>query len=120
MQETWKLTKLNPPDLEQKGLVFWFNDVMDLNCREIGIFLSYYYRKDGAIVEKVRLIPPATDLTEMNGSISVSFELVYFNACLNIHETTKDKLDLAYSISTDGTILTLTGPNWPEREPDEI
>jgi hypothetical protein len=56
----------------------------------------------------------------LSGKISVSFELVHFNACLNINETNTKQLRLSYEISENGTELTLTGPNWPEREPDEI
>lgn len=86
----------------------------------MGIFLSYYYRKDGAVVEDVRLVLPNSELTENTGSIAVSFQLVHFNACLNIHDSNSEKLLLSYKLSGDGTELSLTGPYWPEKDPDEL
>lgn len=120
MQETWEFTDLKPPNKGKSAFSSWLIDVMEQHNREMGIFLSYYYRKEGAVVENVRLIPPSSDLTESTGSISVSFELVHFNSCLNIHDTNPEKLILHYEISDQGTALNLTGPYWPEREPDEL
>ncbi|WP_158859318.1 hypothetical protein [Lunatibacter salilacus] len=120
MQESWKFINLKAPESREKSLIPWLNNVMDQNDSEMGIFLSYYYRREGAVVENVRLKPPSSDLTEMTGSITVTFELVHFNACLNIHDTNPEQLILFYEISDQGTALTLTGPYWPEREPDEL
>lgn len=120
MQETWKFTNLDAPNGRNTSLTPWLTNVLDQYSKEMGIFLSYYYRNEGAVVENVRLIPPDSDLTEMNGTISVSFQLIHFNACLNIHDTNPEQLILSYEISKHGTELTLIGPYWPERELDEI
>jgi hypothetical protein len=120
MQETWKFFNLDAPDKKKKVLTPWLQEVIDRNGREMGIYLSYYFRKEGAVAENIRLVPPTSDLTKRTGSISVSFQLVHFNACLNIHDTNLEQMVLSYEISKNGNELTLVGPNWPEREPDEL
>jgi len=120
MQETWEFVNLKAPEAGKMTLTPWLIDLFDQNSQEMGIFLSYYYRKEGAVVENVRMIPPAADLSDLSGSIDVTFQLIHFNACLNIHDTNTEELTLSYDLSDNGTKLLLTGPNWPEREPDEI
>lgn len=120
MQETWKFVNLKAPEAGKSTLNQWLKDVLDKHSREMGIFLSYYFREDGAVVEDVRLILPNSGLTERTGSIAVSFQLVHFNACLNIHDSNPEKLLLSYELSVDGTKLLLTGPYWPEREPEDL
>lgn len=120
MQETWKFVNLDAPDRKKKILTPWLKEVIDSNGREMGIYLSYYFRKDGAVAENIQLVPPSSDLTERTGSISVSFQLVHFNACLNIHDTNLEQMVLSYEISKNGNELTFIGPNWPERGSDEF
>lgn len=119
MQETWKFVNLSAPEVGNGTLSLWLKEVLDNYSKEMGIFLSYYYRKDGAVVEGVSLIPPSSELMEKTGSIAVSFQLVHFNACLNIHESNVETMSLSYEISEDGTELTLTGPYWPERDSED-
>ncbi|MCH6200770.1 hypothetical protein MMU07_14385 [Aquiflexum sp. LQ15W] len=50
----------------------------------------------------------------------LDFDLVHFNAYLNIHEQKRDKMDVQFEFDPLFQNLTLTGPYWPEREMDEI
>jgi len=88
--------------------------------RELGIFLSYYYKRQGAVVEKVQLkTPPQLD-SQNSGTLYLSFELVYFNACQDLHETQSEEMKLSYQFDADKKTLNLLGAYWPSREPDEI
>ncbi|MEX0884359.1 MAG: hypothetical protein WDZ72_12885 [Cyclobacteriaceae bacterium] len=88
--------------------------------QELGIFLSYYFRPDGAIAENVEIPETVSFRGEWNGSILFSFDKVHFNACLNIHEEEKEKMEINFNIQSEKQKLVLTGPNWPERVPDDI
>jgi hypothetical protein len=120
MQETWKFVNLKAPEATNQALTPWLQDLLEQHSKEMGIFLSYYFRKEGAVVENVKMVPPTTPLTDSTGSINVSFHLIHFNACLNIHDTNTEHITLSYKVLDNGTELLLSGPNWPEREPDEI
>ena len=88
--------------------------------RDLGIFLSYYYKRQGAVVEKVQLkTAPQLD-SQNSGTLCLSFELVYFNACQDLHETQTEEMKLSFQFDADRKTLNLLGAYWPSREPDEI
>ena len=88
--------------------------------RDLGIFLSYYYKRQGAVVEKVQLkTVPQLDPQD-SGTVSLGFELVYFNACQDLHETQQEEMKLSFQFDTERKSLNLVGAYWPSREPDEI
>jgi hypothetical protein len=120
MQEKWTLENLNPPDDRSQDHSVWLEEVVLRHRKEMAIFLSYYFRKEGAVVENVRMIGSVQGVSGIEGTITVIFDVVFFNACLNINETTSDQLTLSYRLTDEKTALLLTGPYWPEREPDEI
>lgn len=118
MQETWKFSV--PFHLHSKDLEQLLISLLNENEKEMGIFLSYYFKKDGAIAEKVQLCSTPQFREKYKGNLRVSFDLVYFNACLNIHEQNRDEMKLDFEFSEDLGSLKLKGPYWPEREMDEI
>ena len=87
---------------------------------ELGIFLSYYYKGDGGIVEEVELSDKVDQSSPTSGKLKLSFKVVYFNACWNIHGDDKDDMDVDFEWDPMAKTLLLVGPFWPEREPDEI
>ncbi|HSJ68723.1 MAG TPA: hypothetical protein VK921_13650 [Anditalea sp.] len=87
---------------------------------EMGIFLSYYYRKEGAVVENVVMNSEPIEDDEYNGKVMVNFDLIHYNACLNIHENKKHYLELEYEIDPATYTISFKGPYWPERGQDEI
>ncbi|SMD45058.1 hypothetical protein SAMN00777080_3699 [Aquiflexum balticum DSM 16537] len=118
MQETWKLAI--SPSIQYNDLKHLVQELLLENQKEMGIFLSYYYKKEGAVVENVQLIGPIFFSKEKGGDFIVDFELIHFNACLNIHEQNKDKMKVQFEFDQDSNELILIGPYWPEREMDEI
>ena len=82
MQETWKFS-LNPQD-QPKNPEIILREVLDTNERDLGIFLSYYFKKEGAVAEKVKLKGKIEFLNDLKGKLMLDFDLVHFNACLNI------------------------------------
>jgi len=118
MQESWKFSV--PLHLQTKDLEELLISLLVENEKELGIFLSYYFKKEGAVAEKVQLETPPQFKEKFNGNIWVSFDLVYFNACLNIHEQKRDELPIQFEFDPLFQTLTLTGSYWPEREMDEI
>ncbi|WPR77049.1 hypothetical protein [Algoriphagus sp. NG3] len=114
MQETWTLSlpttgKLTPEVIKQ---------VLIDNKKDLGIFLSYYFKKEGALSENVSLNSEVSFEDQNSGSFTLAFDLVHFNACLAIHEQKRDQMNINFKIEGNG--LTLTGPYWPERGMDEI
>jgi hypothetical protein len=118
MQETWKFD-ISISNLENK-LEHLIQEALLKNQRDMGIFLSYYYKKEGAVTENVKLIGSINFFGEFNGDFIVDFDLIHFNACLSIHEQKKEKMKIQFEIDRDSKQLILTGPYWPEREMDEI
>ncbi|OYX22607.1 MAG: hypothetical protein B7Z16_04120 [Algoriphagus sp. 32-45-6] len=88
--------------------------------QELGIFLSYYYKKEGAVTEKVKLKSGPEFESITTGSMVLDFDLVHFNACLAIHEQAREEIKIAFEIDQVKNKLRLTGPYWPIREMDEI
>ncbi|MCS4436907.1 hypothetical protein [Aquiflexum gelatinilyticum] len=118
MQETWKFS-LNPQD-QPKNPEILIEEVLDTNERDLGIFLSYYFKKEGAVAEKVKLKGEIEFINDLKGKLMLEFDLVHFNACLNIHEQKRDEIPIQFEFDPLFQNLTLIGPYWPEREMDEI
>ena len=115
MQETWTFdfspTLNSKEDLEK---------LLAEKEQELGIFLSYYYKKEGAVTEKVRLkIEPEFE-SNIAGSMVLDFDLVYFNACLAIHEQVREEMKIRFEIDPKAQKIKLIGAYWPSREMDEI
>lgn len=88
--------------------------------QELGIFLSYYYKKEGAVTEKVTLKSGPEFESKTKGTLVLDFDLVHFNACLAIHEQAREEMKIKFEIDGHSQKLILTGPYWPERGMDEI
>ena len=115
MQESWsfelpKCTTL-PEGLEV---------VMQLKQIELGIFLSYYYKKGGAVVENVSQASETKFTSPISGSLTVAFDLIYFNACRDIHQQERGEMELQVNWDEGKRILRLQGEDWPTRDGDEI
>jgi len=118
MQEKWVFKSENIKDA--KDFRSALSCVLKENKNELEIFLSLYAKLDGALAENVKLIEPIATPQLESGYISLAFNKSYYNACLNINESDLDKIKLAYNFKADEGQLTLTGPDIPEREPDDI
>uniref|UniRef100_UPI0040477894 hypothetical protein n=1 Tax=Algoriphagus sp. TaxID=1872435 RepID=UPI0040477894 len=115
MQESWTFDY--PFETPSSEAWSWF---IQTQQRDLGIFLSYYYKRQGAVVEKVQLkTSPQLD-SQSSGTLCLGFELVYFNACQDLHETQSDEMKLNFQFDADKKILNLDGPYWTVREMDEI
>lgn len=90
------------------------------NKKEMGIMLSYYYKDEGGLVEEVNLEGGITMTSPTSGFFQVRFEVVYFNACLDIHHLNQDFMILHMDFNPDTNKIKIIGPLYPEREPDEI
>jgi len=115
MQESWsfelpKCTTL-PEGLEV---------VMQLKQIELGIFLSYYYKKGGAVVEKVSQDSEIQFTSPFSGTLTVGFVLIYFNACRDIHQQERGEMELQVHWDEEKRVLRLQGEYWPTRDGDEI
>ncbi len=88
--------------------------------KDLGIFLSYYYKKEGAVTEKVKLKSDITFATETTGSFDLEFDLVHFNACLAINEQAREEMKITFEIDSVTEKIKLIGAFWPSREMDEI
>lgn len=115
MQETWTFdfpsTQYPKEDLEH--LLFQKE-------KELGIFLSYYYKKEGAVTEKVKLKLGPEFESKTTGSMVLDFDLVHFNACLAIHEQVREEMKIRFEIDPNEQKIKLIGAYWPSREMDEI
>lgn len=114
MQETWTLNLPKSAKADSDTIT----QVLADNQKELGIFLSYYFKKEGALAEKVDLSSEISFRDDYSGDFTLEFDLVHFNACLAIHEQKRDELKITFEIADDK--LNLKGPYWPEREMDEI
>jgi hypothetical protein len=115
MQETWTFD-FPTSDAPKKDLV----TLIANKGKDLGIFLSYYYKKEGAVAEKVKLKSDITFATETTGSFVLEFVLAYFNACLAINEQAKEEMKLTFEIDSKTEKIKLIGAFWPSREMDEI
>lgn len=94
--------------------------LLDSHKKELAICLSYYYKSEGGLVEDLRLDGNLTVTSPTTGYFQVSFNVVHFNACLDIHQLNKDFLVLHMNLMADTNKIKISGPLWPERDPDEI
>lgn len=115
MQETWTFDFPFSGTTEQSISKLLCEKEMDL-----GIFLSYYYKKQGAVAEHVKLKSGPHFSSRTSGSLILDFDLVFFNACLAIHEQERDTMLIQFEIDEVEGKLKLIGPYWPERGMDEI
>lgn len=115
MQETWTFPfpKTNIPENQ-------LENILVEKEKELGIFLSDYYKKEGAVAEKVMLIGSPEFITKTTGNLTLRFDLVHFNACLAIHEQAKEEMKITFEIDESNQEVKLTGAFWPSREMDEI
>lgn len=90
------------------------------NEKELGIFLSFYYKKEGAVAEKVKLKSSPEFDSKTTGSFLLNFDLVHFNACLAIHDLAKKEIRISFELDEPNQKVKLIGPYWPSREMDEI
>ena len=114
MQETWKL-KLPTSETPSSEVL---KQILIESQKDLGIFLSYYFKKEGALAEKVDLASKINFKDENSGDFTLEFDLLHFNACLAIHEQKRDQMKIIFEI--EGDKLNLKGPYWPERGMDEI
>ncbi len=114
MQETWILTLPK----SEKRTSEEIKQLLTENDKDLGIFLSYYFKKEGALAEKVNLVSDINFKDQTTGDFNLEFDLVHFNACLAIHDQKRDQMKITFEIIVDN--LNLKGPYWPEREMDEI
>jgi len=114
MQETWTFDYDYP--LEDIPLENFLNS----KSKELGIFLSYYFKKEGAVAERAFLKGKPKFSTSNSGLLILGFDLVYFNACLAIHEKEKSEMELNFQLNEQKKTLELKGAYWPERGMDEI
>ena len=115
MQESWNFELPNFTTLPE-GL----EAVMQLKQIELGIFLSYYYKKEGAVVEKVYQASELQFTSPISGSLTVAFDLIYFNACKDIHQQEREEMELQVTWNEEKRVLRLQGEFWPTRDGDEI
>ena len=115
MQETWSFDFPNTNSASEQLI-----QTLENQEKELGIFLSYYFKKEGAVAEKVRLKDEPEFTGALSGKLVLDFDLVHFNACLAIHEQKRDELKLTFEIDPSNEKLKLVGPYWPERGVDEI
>ena len=114
MQETWNFILTNSDKYNLDEL----KQVLKENQKELGIFLSYYFKKEGALAEKVDLASEISFKDENSGDFELEFDLIHYNACLAIHDQKRDSMKITFEIEEDK--LHLKGPYWPERGMDEI
>ena len=115
MQESWSFELPNCTTL-QDGL----EAVLLLKQIELGIFLSYYYKKGGAVVEKVFQASELRFTSPLSGTLRVAFDLIYFNACRDFHQQERGEMELQVTLDEEKRILSLQGEYWPTRDGDEI
>jgi hypothetical protein len=118
MQESWDFKIVRKKSEENPKSILM--DVLKKEKKDLGIFLSYYFKMEGAVVENVSLFENIDFKDRLKGSFKVEFDLVHHNACLNIHEENKEKLELQFEFDQNLESLTLIGPLRLEREPDDI
>jgi len=118
MQESWEFDFKLIDDLP---VALGLGDLVEQKSKEIGIYLSYYYRPEGGLVEQVALKEGIVLKNATEGSLKVSFYVIYYNACLNIHsEDNTDEMTLSFEIDPERQKVKFTGPYWPQREPDGL
>lgn len=118
MQETW-IFDLQQTDEEPRDYAVVLPNLIRQKSKEMGIFLSYYFRNEGGLVEEVQL-KDISFTNSTSGELKVDFKVIHYNACLNINSNDKEEMDLNFIFIPSEGIVKLTGPFWPQREPDGI
>jgi hypothetical protein len=114
MQETWTFDYSTPMDSE------FLSDFLLTKSKDLGIFLSYYFKSEGALAENAALKNQPSFDSPSSGSFDIEFDLVHFNACLAINEKEKSVMKIEFHIDEKANQLKLIGAYWPERGMDEI
>ncbi|AGA79674.1 hypothetical protein [Echinicola vietnamensis] len=112
---TFNLPKFDADNLEQS-----ITEALSEQQKELEIFLSYYTRPDGAVAENASLEKVIPTKSQDTGKILLRFHKVFYNACLNIHETEKDQIEVDYNIDPKNSKVELLGPIILERGMDDI
>ncbi|SNS46371.1 hypothetical protein SAMN06295967_11049 [Belliella buryatensis] len=116
MQEIWKFPILrNDQSISKEDKI---EHLVESNSKDLGIMLSYYFKSEGAVVEKVEISKGPFFLSEHAGHVILKFHVVHFNACLNIHEQAQQEMQVDFAIDNDE--VTFKGPYIAERGRDEI
>lgn len=115
MQEYWSFELPNCTTLPE-GL----EAVMQQKQIELGVFLSYYYKREGAVVENVSQASELQFTSPISGTLTAAFDLIYFNACRDIHQQEREEMELQVHWDEEKRILRLQGEYWPTRDGDEI
>ena len=115
MQESWTFDfpKTDSPAKQLENLLLE-------NEKDLGIFLSYYFKKQGAVTEKVKLKGVQEFTSPKTGKFTLDFDLIYFNACLAINEQEREEMIMTFEIDELNQKLKLIGAFWPSRDMDEI
>lgn len=116
MQHTWNF----PLDPAHTSLEEAIKSSLSSQQKELEIFLSLYTKSDGAVAEQAVYEALIDQASARTGRLVVSLHKVYYNACLNIHETDKEKMTLAFQLNEQKNLLQLSGPEIEERGMDEI
>lgn len=114
MQETWAFDYSD--SLNSNNL----SEFLKSKSKDLGIFLSYYYKRDGALAENVDVKSNPIFETPTRGNLILEFDLIHFNACLAIHEKEISEMKIRFEMNENANQLILTGAYWPERGMDEI
>ncbi|AWW28730.1 hypothetical protein DN752_00470 [Echinicola strongylocentroti] len=117
MQHTWKFNLSSKKD---EDVTKWVSECLVDQQKELEIFLSFYTKSEGAVAENTTIEKVIFQDTNVDGKITVAFHKVFYNACLNIHETDKDHMQLTFKIDQDNETLQVSGPIVEERGMDEI
>jgi hypothetical protein len=115
MQESWTLDFPNTAFPENELIA-----ILQEKEKELGIFLSFYFKIDGAVTENVKLKGSPQFTSATTGKLTLDFDLVHFNACLAIHEKARDEMEMTFEIDETIQKVKLIGAYWPSREMDEI
>lgn len=118
MQEKWVFKSDNIKSAKDinTAVSCVFNEKMN----ELEIFLSLYTKLDGALAENIQLADPINSSEKHTGILCLSFDKIFYNACLNINETDLDKIKLTYEFKPEIGHLVLMGPDIPERETEDL
>lgn len=117
MQETWNFEIAQQKELINDQTI---QNLIRDNAKELEIFLSYYFKKDGAIVEQVSLCSPVEFIGLNKGKFRLKFHLIHFNACLAIHDQKFDELEIVFEFNSKTNNISLSPPHRIERGMDEI
>ncbi len=115
MQESWNLKLQNEGMREEQ-----IKQALNHSKIELGIFLSYYFKMEGAVAENCGLVGEIEFKDSDKGKFTIEFDLVHFNACLNIHDIQKDQMEIKFEVDDAQQEMKLMGPYWPERGMDEL